>query len=258
MIWSDTITFQLLARDYFASFTTKPVADAHATCQALLCLSRDSRRDVDALVESAAKAGGKSDVRSPIDMDFLYNRTFEDPDGHVFELVWLNPDAVIARIEALAGTINAVVMRDFDRAREQAKEIDLRVANGADLPLAGVPMTVKECFNIAGLPTTFGLEFARTYRPTEDAPAVRRLKDAGAIILGKTNVAPGLADYQSDNPVYGRTRNPHDPTRSPGGSSSGSGHGPPMGGVIAGRAWSRLVRSPTASRTEFGHCEIVT
>ena len=100
MIWSDTISIQLLARDYFATFTTKPVADAHATCQTLLCLSRDSRQDVDALAESAARAGGKLDVRSPIDMDFLYNRAFEDPDGHVFELVWINPDAVMPSKEA--------------------------------------------------------------------------------------------------------------------------------------------------------------
>ncbi len=100
MIWSDTITFQLLARDYFATFTTKPVADAHAACQALLCLSRDSRQDVDALAEFAAKAGGKSDVRAPIDIGFLYNRAFEDPDGHVFELVWLNPDAAMPPSEA--------------------------------------------------------------------------------------------------------------------------------------------------------------
>jgi amidase len=131
-------------------------------------------------------------------------------------------DAAIARIEALDGPINAVVVRDFDRARNQARQVDQAVASGADLPLAGVPMTVKECFNIAGLPTTFGLEFARHYRPTEDAAAVRRLKDAGAVILGKTNVAAGLADYQVDNPVYGRTNNPHDLSRSPGGSSGGS------------------------------------
>lgn len=131
-------------------------------------------------------------------------------------------DAAIARIEALDGPINAVVVRDFDRARVQAREVDLAVALGADLPLAGVPMTVKECFNIAALPTTFGLEFARHYRPTEDAAAVRRLKAAGAVILGKTNVAAGLADYQTDNPIYGRTRNPHDLDRSPGGSSGGS------------------------------------
>lgn len=131
-------------------------------------------------------------------------------------------DAAIARIEALDGPINAVVVRDFDRARTQARQVDLAIALGADLPLAGVPMTVKECFNIAGLPTTFGLEVARDYRPTQDAAAVRRLKDAGAVILGKTNVAAGLADYQVDNPIYGRTRNPHDLSRSCGGSSGGS------------------------------------
>ena len=131
-------------------------------------------------------------------------------------------DAAIARIEARDGPINAVVVRDFDRARDQARQVDLRVAKGADLPLAGVPMTVKESFNVAGLPTSFGLEFAKDYRPTQDADAVRRLKDAGAIILGKTNVPAGLTDYQSDNPIYGRTNNPHDLSRSPGGSSGGS------------------------------------
>ncbi|KQZ29989.1 hypothetical protein ASD47_04240 [Caulobacter sp. Root1472] len=131
-------------------------------------------------------------------------------------------DAAIARIEALDGPINAVVVRDFDRARDQARQVDQALADGADLPLAGVPMTVKECFNIAGLPTTFGLETARNYRPTEDAVAVRRLKAAGAVILGKTNVAAGLADYQVDNPIYGCTGNPHDLSRSPGGSSGGS------------------------------------
>jgi predicted lactoylglutathione lyase len=100
MIWSDTITFQLLARDYFGTFTTKPVADAHVTCQALLCLSRDSREDVDSLAEAAASAGGNADMRAPIDMGFLYNRAFEDPDGHVFEIVWLNPEAATPSNEA--------------------------------------------------------------------------------------------------------------------------------------------------------------
>jgi amidase len=131
-------------------------------------------------------------------------------------------DAAIARIEARDGPINAVVVRDFDRAREQARAVDKAIAEGADLPLAGVPMTVKESFNVAGLPTSFGLAFAKDHRPAEDADAVRRLKEAGAVILGKTNVAPGLADYQSDNPVYGRTNNPHDLSRSAGGSSGGS------------------------------------
>jgi predicted lactoylglutathione lyase len=101
MIWSDAITFQLLARDYFGSFATKPVADAHATCQTLICLSRDRREDVDSLAEAVAVAGGKVDLRQPIDMDFLYNRAFEDPDGHVFELVWLNPDVAMPASEAV-------------------------------------------------------------------------------------------------------------------------------------------------------------
>lgn len=95
MVWSEHITFQLLRRDYFASFTTKPVADAHASVQVLLCLSCDGRSEVDALTQAAAKSGGKADARPPIDMGFLYNRSFTDPDGHVFELVWLNPDAAM-------------------------------------------------------------------------------------------------------------------------------------------------------------------
>jgi uncharacterized protein len=95
MVWSDTITFQVAERAFFQTFTSKPVADGHAICQVITCLSRDSRADVDALVDSATRAGGKPDVRPPIDIDFMYNRAFEDPDGHVFELVWLNPAEII-------------------------------------------------------------------------------------------------------------------------------------------------------------------
>jgi amidase len=166
-------------------------------------------------------------------------------------------DAAIARIEARDGPINAVVVRDFDRARDQARRIDQTVATGggADLPLAGVPMTVKECFNIAGLPTTFGLAFARDYRPTEDAAAVRRLKAAGAVILGKTNVAMGLADYQVDNPIYGQTRNPHDLSRSCGGSSGGSAAALAAGMVpleLGGDAGGSI-RIPSAFCGVYGH-----
>lgn len=164
-------------------------------------------------------------------------------------------DAAIARIEALDGAINAVVVRDFERARDQARAVDLDVAKGIGLPLAGVPMTVKECFNVAGLPTTFGMELARNYRPTEDAAAVRRLKGAGAVILGKTNVAPGLADYQCDNPVYGRTNNPQDLTRSPGGSSGGSAAALAAGMVpleLGGDAGGSI-RIPSSFCGVFGH-----
>ena len=129
-------------------------------------------------------------------------------------------DAAIARIEAADGAINAVVVRDFDRARAAARAFD--DGGDADLPFAGVPMTVKESFDVAGLPTTFGFEEHRDNRPVADAVAVQRLKAAGAIILGKTNVPVSLADQQSVNPVYGRTNHPLDPTLVPGGSSGGS------------------------------------
>ncbi|MEW9613898.1 VOC family protein [Shinella sp. S4-D37] len=93
MVWSDTITFHLLVDDYFATFTPKTVADARATSEVLLALSRDSREDVDAIATTAAAAGGKADIRERVDMGWLYNRAFEDPDGHVFEAVWADMSA---------------------------------------------------------------------------------------------------------------------------------------------------------------------
>lgn len=94
MVWSDEIVFMLLKRDYFQTFTTRPVADAKAATGVLIALSRDSRAEVDAIVEAAAGAGGKADPRPAQDMGFMYQRTFEDPDGHVFEPVWMDPAAV--------------------------------------------------------------------------------------------------------------------------------------------------------------------
>src|SRR5580698_1488829 len=108
-------------------------------------------------------------------------------------------DAAIARIEARDTGINAVVVRDFDRAREAAKAADAALARGERRPLLGLPMTVKESFNIAGLPTTWGVPDARDFVPPEDAVPITRLKAAGAIILGKTNVPRDLADWQSYN-----------------------------------------------------------
>lgn len=91
MAWSETITFQLQTREKFATYSSKAVADAHRTCQVLLGVSADSRDHVDAIVKAAAVAGGKADLRAPIDMGWLYNRAFQDPDGHVFEAYWLDP-----------------------------------------------------------------------------------------------------------------------------------------------------------------------
>ena len=128
-------------------------------------------------------------------------------------------DAAIARIERLDAHIDAVVVCDFDRAREAAKALG---KPSADKPLFGVPMTIKESFDIEGLPTCWGHEAYKDNIAPRDAAVVRQLKQAGMIFLGKTNVPPDLADWQSANPVYGRTHNPHDHERSPGGSSGGS------------------------------------
>ena len=128
--------------------------------------------------------------------------------------------AAIARIEELNTPINAVVVQDYENARMAANRLD-ETGPGEDQPLFGVPMTVKESFELTGQPSTWGLEHARNNIASGDAVVVQRLKKAGAVILGKTNVPPELADWQSNNPVYGRTNNPHDHGRTPGGSSGG-------------------------------------
>jgi uncharacterized protein len=94
MMWSDAITFQLLAEPYFKTFTTKDIADAHHVCEVLLAVSMDSRAEVDSIAEAAAAAGGKADIRPAMDMGFMYNRAFQDPDGHVFEAVWMDMSAM--------------------------------------------------------------------------------------------------------------------------------------------------------------------
>jgi amidase len=163
---------------------------------------------------TAGEASAAPDYRSAVDL----LRALSARQVSARELV----DAAIARIEALDPKINAVVVRDFDRARVAADAADAALARGEQRPLLGLPMTVKEQFNIAGLPTTWGYEKFRNWRPESDALAVQRLKAAGAVILGKTNVPAGLSDWQSYNDVYGTTNNPWDPGRTPGGSSGGA------------------------------------
>jgi amidase len=128
----------------------------------------------------------------------------------------------IERIETLDTALNAVVVRNFAGAREAAKAADAALARGEQQPLLGIPITIKEAFNLAGLPTTWGNPQFKDFVPREDAVAVARLKRAGAIIVGKTNVPFQLADIQSYNEVYGTTNNPWDVGRTPGGSSGGS------------------------------------
>jgi amidase len=131
-------------------------------------------------------------------------------------------DHVIARIEALDPNINAVVVRDFDRGRAAAKTADAALSRGEQRPLLGIPMVIKESFDVVGLPTTWGISAFRDYMPKNDALAVTRVKAAGAVILGKTNVPLMNADWQSYNDIYGTTNNPWDLGSSPGGSSGGS------------------------------------
>lgn len=129
----------------------------------------------------------------------------------------------IARIENFDNDINAVVLRRFEAARAEADAADeKRRVGGALGALHGLPMTVKESFQVAGMPTCWGIQKVAETAASQDAVAIRRLRDAGAIIIGKTNVPTSLADWQTYNSVYGVTNNPWDITRSPGGSSGGA------------------------------------
>lgn len=120
-------------------------------------------------------------------------------------------------------SINAMVIADFDAALAAARRSDLRRERGEALGLLnGIPFSIKESFDVAGWPTTCGSPARRDHRATRDAAVVERLRAAGAVLVGKTNVPLGLRDWQSYNAVYGTTRNPHDPGRTPGGSSGGS------------------------------------
>jgi len=132
-------------------------------------------------------------------------------------------DSCIARIEALNPDVNAVVAKDYERARESAGAADAARSKGEDLgALHGLPMTIKDSLETAGLVTTSGAPALRNHVPAEDAVAVQRVIDAGAIVLGKTNLPLYAGDWQTFNAVYGRTNNPWDVTRTVGGSSGGA------------------------------------
>lgn len=129
----------------------------------------------------------------------------------------------LERIDRLNPAYNLVVAFDRDRARAAARDIDRQRVSGEPLgPLAGLPITIKDSFEVTGMPTTCGLEHLRDHRPEQDADAVASLRDAGANIFGKTNLPAGASDWQSFNPVYGISRNPWNPDRTVGGSSGGA------------------------------------
>jgi amidase len=160
----------------------------------------------------------------------------------------------LARVERLNPRINAVVARDFERARQRARRLDHGGRDGAG-PLFGVPVTVKESFDLDRLPTTWGLEERKGHRAEADALAVQRLEQAGAVVFGKTNVPVALADWQSFNPVYGTSSNPWNTAHTPGGSSGGGAAAcaAGFGGLELGSDIGGSIRVPAHYCGLFGH-----
>lgn len=160
------------------------------------------------------------------------------------------------RIQSYNPAINAIVHTDWDSAVLSARECDAEAARGKSRgPLHGVPMTIKEAFDIAGMPSTWGtLELAKNV-PTRDAIAVERLKAAGAVVMGKTNVPRLVADHQTFNAVYGRTNNPWNLDRTPSGSSGGAAAALAAGltGLELGSDIGGSIRQPAHCCGVYGH-----
>ena len=132
-------------------------------------------------------------------------------------------DLQLARIDALNGKLNAIVTFDIERAQKRAAEMDAATARGECVgPLHGIPITIKDSFETAGLKTTCGAPVWRDHVPTTNADAVQRLVDAGAVIIGKTNTPIFAGDVQTFNDLFGTTNNPWDLSCTPGGSSGGA------------------------------------
>jgi amidase len=162
-------------------------------------------------------------------------------------------DLYAARVRRHNGALNAICVMDLDAGRKAARAADR--AKGKKGPLHGVPMTVKESFNVAGWPTTWGQPEHKDNVARKDALAVQRLKRAGAIVFGKTNVPVLLADWQSFNPIYGTTNNPWDLARTPGGSSGGSAAALAAGltGLELGSDIGASIRNPAHYCGVYGH-----
>ena len=132
-------------------------------------------------------------------------------------------ESFLAQVEKVNPKINAIVALDIERAKEKAKEADNKINLKSKLgPLHGLPMTIKDAFEVEGIVSTGGNPAWKDNIPKRNAEAVQRLVDAGAIIFGKTNVPFLSSDLQSFNKIYGTTNNPWDLERTPGGSSGGS------------------------------------
>ena len=131
-------------------------------------------------------------------------------------------EAHLRQIEKHNSAINAFVVQFADTVMEHARRVETRIAQGSAMgPLTGVPITIKDSFDIEHVPTTCGSRFFEDLPAARNSTAVNRFLDAGAIILGKTNCPEFLSNYETDNYIVGRTNNPWDLERTPGGSSGG-------------------------------------
>jgi amidase len=162
----------------------------------------------------------------------------------------------LERVDRYNPALNAIVVDQREQALARAREADAATARGESWgPFHGVPATVKESYNLVGAATTWGNPDWRDNLPAEDALAVTKLKDAGAVVFGKTNVPLALADFQSYNEIYGTTNNPYDLGRTPGGSSGGSAAALAAGltALEIGSDIGGSIRNPAHFCGVFGH-----
>jgi amidase len=165
-------------------------------------------------------------------------------------------DHLLDRIDRFNPGVNAVVTLDVERARAAADAADEATARGEDLgPLHGLPMTVKDCFETAGVRTTCGTPELTDHVPDTDATSVARLKGAGAIVFGKTNTPAWTMDLQTYNPIFGVTGNPWDPALMAGGSSGGAAAalGAGLTPLELGSDIGGSIRNPSHQCGTYGH-----
>ena len=165
-------------------------------------------------------------------------------------------DLYLARMARHNPRLNAIVVTDVEAGRKRARAADAALRKGQVWgPLHGVPMTVKESYDVVGMPTTWGIADLKNNYPSENALAVGRLLAAGVVLFGKTNVPLHLGDWQSFNAIYGTTNNPWDVTRSPGGSSGGAAAALAAGltGLEAGSDIGASIRNPAHFCGVYGH-----
>jgi amidase len=165
-------------------------------------------------------------------------------------------DLYLQRVERYNPKINAIIFKDVEGARKRAKKADRALARKEVWgPLHGVPMTIKESYDVAGMPTTWGVPQYKDNYAKKNSLAVDRLLKAGVVLFGKTNVPLYLGDWQSFNEIYGTTNNPWDVTRVPGGSSGGSAAALAAGltGIDAGSDIGASIRNPAHYCGVYGH-----